>query len=331
MGIKPNGNGIIANIEVLEEDYIPEALQCRDAQRKELVYSLSPYKNRVRPEDCLCYGRPGTGKTSLVKYVLEQLGENTTAVVFYLNCWENKTLNLILDRMLEQAKIVLSEIGYSAKIDRLKQRVKEKFTVIALDEVDKLETKEMNDVIYILNNFGRTGLVLISNSRRYILRLDQRLMSRINLNQISFPPYSDKGVLSILRHRVDDCRALYPGSYSGDTLSKIAELSAGDARIAIQTLRKAALNAEKKSRSEISIDDIEKAFHDVKDIKKKYYLDKLSPHHKLIVNILRKNIELTSSEFYDIYRIDSRKQNLKTKSRRTFNNYLNDLIELNLV
>ena len=38
---------IIADPEVLEEEYIPQSLPCRDAQRKELVFCLSPYKKEL--------------------------------------------------------------------------------------------------------------------------------------------------------------------------------------------------------------------------------------------------------------------------------------------
>jgi cell division control protein 6 len=70
-------NGIIANSEVLEEEYIPQNIPCREAQKKELAFCLSPMERRMKPLDCLCHGKPGTGKTALVKYVLQQVSENT--------------------------------------------------------------------------------------------------------------------------------------------------------------------------------------------------------------------------------------------------------------
>lgn len=39
--------GIIADIQFLEENYIPQQLQCRDSQRKEFAYSLSQFKHRT--------------------------------------------------------------------------------------------------------------------------------------------------------------------------------------------------------------------------------------------------------------------------------------------
>lgn len=64
-------NGIIADPEVLEEEIIPESIPCREAQKKELAFCLSPAEEEMKPLDCLCHGKPGTGKTVLIKYVLQ--------------------------------------------------------------------------------------------------------------------------------------------------------------------------------------------------------------------------------------------------------------------
>jgi len=322
---------IIADPDVLEEEYIPQSLPCRDAQRIELVHCLSPFKNRIRPYDCLCHGSPGTGKTALVKYVLDQIEENTTALGFYVNCWENRTLNLILDKLVEQAGLVISEVSYSVKIARLKEKLKNKTCVIALDEVDKLDRKDLNDILYLLKELGRIGIVCISNTREYVITLDPRITSRLNLKSINFPPYSEEELLTILKHRVEDCRALYPETCSTEILGKIVELAAGDARVAIQTLKSAAHNAERTSKNRITEEDVDKGYDAVKEIKKKYELERLTPHHKLVVRILKKHGEISSTDFYNFYRREAKKQKLKAKSQRSLNNYIADLIELKYI
>ena len=204
--------GIIADPEVLEEDFIPQSVPCREVQKEELAFCLSPVEERMKPLDCLCHGKPGTGKTVLIKYVLQQLNEQTSALAFYVNCWENKTLNLILDRLIEQAEIFMPETKYSVKISRLRKKIGNRPCVIALDEVDKLESKELNDALYMLKNLGKVGLICISNTRKYVLNLDPRITSRIHFRSINFPPYSDEELLTILKHRVIDCKALFPGT-----------------------------------------------------------------------------------------------------------------------
>lgn len=164
-------NGIIADPEVLEEEYIPQNIPCREIQKKELAFCLSPIEKEMKPLDCLCHGRPRTGKTALVKYVLRLVNEYTNGLGFYVNCWENKTLNLILDRLVEQAGILLTETSYSAKLSRLKQRIRNKPCVVALDEVDKLDKENLNDTIYMVKALGKVGLICISNKREYFLFL----------------------------------------------------------------------------------------------------------------------------------------------------------------
>ena len=292
-------NGIIADPQVLEEEHIPENIPCREVQKKELAFCLSPIERGMKPLDCLCHGKPGTGKTVLIKYVLQQAEENTSALSFYVNCWENKTLSLILDRLIEQAGIVLAERSYSSKISRLKKSIGSRPCVVALDEVDKLDRKNLNDIRYMLKGMGKVGVVCVSNTRKYILDVDSRTISRIRLRSINFPRYSDEELLTILIHRVIDCGALFPTTYSNSILERIADLAAGDARIAIQTLKNAAFNAETLNKSRISDQDVSKAYEEVREIKKKYNLERLTPHHKLIVEIIKKNPGILSKDLYD--------------------------------
>ncbi|MHA1331356.1 MAG: Cdc6/Cdc18 family protein, partial [Candidatus Hodarchaeales archaeon] len=291
-------------------------------------FCLSPVEEGMKPLDCLCHGKPGTGKTVLIKYVLQQLSDQTSALTFYVNCWENKTLNLILDRLVEQAEIFVSETKYSVKISRLKRKIGNRPCVIALDEVDKLESKELNDILYMLKNLGKVGLICVSNTRKYILNLDPRITSRIRFRSVNFPPYSDEELLTILKHRVIDCRALFPDTYSIKILRRIADLAAGDARIAIQTLRYAAFNAEREGKRKIDESDVKKGFEEVKDIKRKYMLEKLGEHHRLIYEIIKKNPRITSGKLRSVYIDECKRMGFQPKSPRTLNNYLSKLIAL---
>ncbi|MEM0084926.1 MAG: primase-like DNA-binding domain-containing protein [Thermoproteota archaeon] len=76
------------------------------------------------------------------------------------------------------------------------------------------------------------------------------------------------------------------------------------------------------------MEDVKKAYEEVKDIKRKYLLEKLGEHHKLIYEIVKKNPSITSSEFYEVYKKEVKEHGLNPKSDRTFNNYINELIEL---
>jgi orc1/cdc6 family replication initiation protein len=321
-------NGIIADSDVSEEEYILQNIPCREVQKKELAFCLSPIERGMKPLDCLCHGKPGTGKTALVKYVLQQIQENINPYALYVNCWENKTLSSILDRIVEQLGMVIVERSYPVKLSRVKCKIENKPCVIALDEVDKLDGSELNDVIYMLKGLGKVGLICVSNRREYFLALDPRITSRLSFRSINFPPYSDEELFTILKHRVIDCRALYPDVWSKTVLEKIADLAAGDARIAIPTLRNSALIAEKSNKPEITIEDVEMAYEEVKEIKRKYMLEKLGEHHKLIYDIIKKNPGITSGELISTYRNECERIGLESKSSRTLSDYLNELVAL---
>jgi Cdc6-like AAA superfamily ATPase len=220
------------------------------------------------------------------------------------------------------------EASHSAKIEGLRRRIGKKACVIALDEIDKLESKELNDILYILKEIGKIGIICISNTRKYLLDLDPRITSRLSFSSISFPLYSNEELLTILKHRIVDCKALYPNSWDGKVIEQIADLAAGDARVAIQTLRNSAIIAEKANRDRITLEDVEKAYEEIKEIKKKYMLEKLGEHYKLIYEIVKKNPEITSRDFYEAYKLEAIKKGLSPQSNRTFNNYVNELISL---
>jgi len=49
---------------------------------KKFVFCLSPIERGMKPLDCLCHDKPGTGKTTLVKYTLQQIAINVSAKFF---------------------------------------------------------------------------------------------------------------------------------------------------------------------------------------------------------------------------------------------------------
>jgi len=321
---------IIADEEVLEDDYIPPDIPCREIQKKELAFCLKRLENGRKSLDCLCYGKPGTGKTLLVKHVLNQLKEKTRVQTFYVNCWEKRTLAEILDEILVQSGIPVASSSCTAKYSRFKKMVKSPI-IIALDEVDKLKFRELNDTLYLLKTLNKVTLVLISNTRRYILNLDPRVESRLNFHLIHFPPYSQEELIIILRHRVVDCKALYPEACNNKVLELIAKLANGDARIALQTLKSAAQIAEDLGRSKIMIEDVVKARKKLEEVKKRYRLKALGGHYELIYEIIKENNGITSRELYTRYTEKCLEKGLNPKSYRSLNNYLQELIRMGYI
>ena len=70
-----SGKSLIKNRDVLHFTYIPERILHRDKQQEMVTQSLIPLYQKSIPSNLLVYGKPGTGKTLVVKKVLKQIQE----------------------------------------------------------------------------------------------------------------------------------------------------------------------------------------------------------------------------------------------------------------
>ena len=64
---------LIKNSNILRHDYIPNKILHRDGQQELVTQSLIPLYQKSIPPNLLVYGKPGTGKTLVVKKVLGQI------------------------------------------------------------------------------------------------------------------------------------------------------------------------------------------------------------------------------------------------------------------
>ena len=70
------GANLIKNRKTLTIDYVPEKLPFRDEESKTIAQVLSVVLKNGRPSNLLVFGKPGTGKTAVVKNVIARLKKN---------------------------------------------------------------------------------------------------------------------------------------------------------------------------------------------------------------------------------------------------------------
>ena len=205
----------------------------------------------------------------------------------YINCWEQNSYYSVLDKLVRELRILGAEkLNTSYKMERLEQFIGKKPFVIVLDEIDLPKRHERDSIIYNLCNIGNIGLICVCNSRSILYSMDERIKSRLNAKQLEFNHYSESDLAFILKRRPE--LALHPGSWREKTLNRIAAMAEGVARVAIQTLKNAACNAENDLSKTIRERHVKEGYNAVKVLNKTYLLDKLTSHHRLLYELVKK-------------------------------------------
>ncbi len=231
---------------------------------------------------------------------------------------------MILQEIIEHFRIIVPDnANIPTKLRRIEKQLKGAPFVVILDEIDKVQPKQQTSILYTLTEMNLCGLIVISNSRSTLLSLEDRITSRLHPVFIAFEPFLPEELRLILEHRAKS--ALIPGSYNSDTLTTIAALSGGDARVAIQMMCKAAQLAETHSSRSISIEQIERSVNEAKKLKVRYMLGRLTEHHRILVEIVDSSKEIMTSDLWNAYLSKCTELSHRPIAERTFNAYVSSL------
>ncbi len=290
-------NTIFKDERVLSPDFVPDVLPHREHQINSIVYALKPLAEGGKATHVFVSGPPGTGKTVTLKYVLDQLKEFSSRVKpVYLNCYGYNTRQSVLAELTRIVERPVPARGMGT--NELYQKVLEglkfaSFTpVLVFDEFDQLMENDGNDLLYDILRIpehGRNGIpvIIISNDTSIPSRLDARVRSSFGHEGVDFSPYTPAQLKDILKERA--ARAFVPNAISQDVTGLIAAHASkrgGDCRIAIETLRKAARNAERNNASEILEEHVRAAFEDPETHAVQKSIPYLSDSHKLVLKSL---------------------------------------------
>ncbi|MGQ3330891.1 Cdc6/Cdc18 family protein [Halorubrum sp. FL23] len=319
---------MITDARVLQQEFIPREVQHRDAEVNYLSSILEPVTDGEPTEPTLLHGPSGAGKTCISQYIVEQLrGSVVELNTQYVNCWEDytrfKTLYQLLDGIGQTYDVHRQSTPRDLLLDRLRDYDGPPYVVI-LDEVDQLQDKEL---LYDLHRIPKLTLILIANREEDLFDpLGTRLQSRLqNSNRIHFSQYGHKELVAILRDRAR--WGLQPDVIESVELGHIAEHSAGDARVAIGILRKAARNAKKNGDNQIRSDVISEVVSEAKLEIERNTISRLKPDQRVLYTIISESEEIKPPALYEQYedRVDD------PKTERTVRNYLAKLEHYNLI
>jgi cell division control protein 6 len=324
MAVNHGSLRIIANPDVLEEDHLPDHLLDREDKIAEIERYLSPILKKQRPLHLWLYGDPGTGKTATARYVLEKMRRKSGIKGIYVNCWQHNSLYSILDYLTAELRILRAEEQRTArKLEKFQQYIKEEPFLLILDEVDQPSPKERASIIYTFCCLPKVGLINISNSCNPLFELNGRVKSRLNPQLVAFNAYTSEQLTAILTERAEE--ALVKGSYSPKMLRRITQLVRGDARMAVQTLKKTAWLAESERANKITDSHVRKAWSSTQEFETREKLSNLTTDHKILYGIVKYQGEILSSDLRQLYLLDCSRAKRRPIAERTFSDYVNDL------
>ncbi len=261
-------NRIFRDESALLPDYLPDELPGRERETRELVYCLQPAAENRQPEHALLIGPPGTGKTSVSRFVLKQLSEySQRPLTVYVNCWESPSRFAVLGFLATALGELMPRRGIAA--DEIMARIVEiakkegRIPILVLDEVDRLASSpDGMQVLYDLCRANemhslKTGVIAITNDTELHMRLDSRIRSSFVQHTLKFDPYTVPQLKNILSQRAK--LAFAPDALDSEVVPLCAAMAyknSGDARVALALLLSAGKAAERDNAPKVLVQHV---------------------------------------------------------------------------
>lgn len=338
--------------------YMPEILPHREKEIKELASVLVPALRGETPSNVFIYGKTGTGKTAVAKFVGKELikkgkekGKHVNYI--YMNCeivdTQYRLLQNIANHFIEEWNDHVPFTGWPtdevyAKVRSMMDK-DEGVTVIVLDEVDKLKGDEALYTLSRINSdlvTAKVSVIGISNDLKFTEFLDPRVKSSLGEENMIFYPYDAGQLQDILEHRVK--MALKSQAIDDDVIPLCSALAAqehGDARRALDLLRVSAEIAERSNAKRITNRDVRVAQHKIEIdhitevVRTLPNQSKLILFSVLLINKQNKkegaNQMMTTGEVFETYRDLCKKARYDCLTQRRITDLVSELDMLGII
>lgn len=340
--------------KVLQVFYTPENIPHRGKQIEEVANILAPALRMDTPSNLFVYGKTGTGKTLVTKYVtglMKKTAEKNkiNLKIFYLNCKLKKVADteyrLVAQLAREFGKAIPPTGLPTDEVYNLFYSVldeKDQTVVLVLDEIDQLVKKAGDGILYNLTRINselkqsRISVIGISNDLIFVDNLDPRVKSSLSEEEILFPPYNALQIQDILKERSK--KAFKEGVVQSGVVEKCSAYAArehGDARRALELLRVAGELAERKGDEKIKIGHIDEA---EEKIERDRVLDITLNQPKqfqgvlyAIILVSEKRDKIFTGEIYEIYKKICSEIKLRPLTQRRVSDMLAELDMMGII
>jgi cell division control protein 6 len=348
-----SGKSLVRKRETLTIDYVPERLPFRDNEAMALAQTLSAVFKGTRPSNLLLFGKPGTGKTAVVKTVVDRLIKKTSELGIDVNVpiinaklanSAYKLLFEIAERIglnKEEKKVHFTGLSMGEATDRILQFIQKKkmHVIFVIDEIDSLVDRNGDDVLYSftranerMTKGGFVSLIGISNSLTFKDKLDPRVRSSLSEEETVFNPYTVEQLRQILSERAKV--AFREGAITDAAINLCAAMAGrehGDARKAIDLLRVAAELAEREHALKVEEKHVRAAQEKIDKDTNLEVIKNATTHTKFVILAITKSKNGNTGEVYETYSALCKHAEQEPLTQRRVTQIVSELDQLGLV
>lgn len=306
---------LFRNEDSLDPEWVPKIMPYREEQQTHVANSIKPLLQGRNGRNLFVYGAPGIGKTAAIKWVLNDLEENTDDVVpIYINCWQKNTSFQIYTDICHQLGYKFTQNKRSDELFTIiKGMVNKKAAVFVFDEIDKVQ--DFDFLYSLMAEIYKRTVILITNYKEWLEDVEERIVSRLTPEALEFKHYDADETEGILKKRIEF--AFQPNAWDDEAIKFIAKKAADakDIRIGLFLLREAGYAAEHAKAKKILTQHAEKACTKVDEFRVRRS-DELTEDTKKVLDIVKGHSGSKIGELYKLYQTAGGQGTYKTFTRK---------------